>query len=225
MTKNETPRGDGANLGELRSAIDAVDTDLLALLEKRYGFSDTVTVSKHSKGAFRPGREGYLIRRLVSETSLDPLLVESVWRQIIAFSLDRQKKLGIALAGGEAVERTARFRFGAVAAYARHDTPGQVMDAIAKGEADLGILAHWSNDDWWQELAGRRDRGDSVYIVSTAPMQPAPGLEPVAVLAPELPDPSGKDTTLLHGAVGVDEKDGYDSSPPNLLGIVQQPLS
>ena len=225
MTKDGTNREDSADLGEVRSAIDAVDSELLALLAKRYGLSDRVTASKHNRGAFRPGREADLIRKLIAGGDLDPLLVETIWRQIIAFSLDRQKRLGIALSGGEAVERTARFRFGAVAEYASLDTPAQVIEAVAGGGADLGILPHWEKGDWWRELAARREQGDEVYIASSAPMQVAPGLEPVAVLAPELPDPSEMDTTLLHDTVGVTEKGGYDPSPPNLLGIVQQPPS
>ena len=223
MTKHNKP-GDGIDaLERLREEIDAVDSELLALLERRFALSGRVAASKQGQSVFRPGREAAIIRRLVSQTGLDASLVAGVWRRIIAFSIDSQKQLRVALAGGWSVERTAMFRFGAVAAYTHFDTPAGVMDAVAAGEADLGVLPHWSVGDWWRELAGRRDRGDALYIVSTTPAYAVTEFNPVALLGRDLPDPSGKDTTLAHDDVGVGEKDGYDPSLPNLLGIVQQP--
>lgn len=222
MKESDKPDNESEALDKLRAEIDAVDADLLALLEQRYSLTSKAAASKRNQRIFRPGREADLIRSLVAKSSLDPLLVESIWRRIIAFSLDGQKRLRIALSSGGAVERAARFRFGAVAEYTAHDTAGAVIEAVVKEEADIGILPHWRQEDWWRDLAERRGRGEDVYIASTSPMQPAPGLDPVALLARDLPDPSEKDVTLVHDTVGVEEKDGYAPSSPNLLGIIQQ---
>ena len=222
MTKPEKPGKGPATLDELREGIDALDAGLLGLLEQRFALTSRVAASKQGGGVFRPGREARLIRRLVDGTGLDALLVESLWRQIIAFSLAGQKPLRIALGRGGAVERTARFRFGVAAEYTSLNTASKVMDAVAGGGADIGILPHWRRNEWWRELAARRGRDGGIFITSSAPLLPVPGLDPVALLGPELPDASGKDTTLLHDAIGVQEKDGYDPSPPNLLGIIQQ---
>ena len=223
MTRGNKPEEGTDALKQLRAEIDQVDSELLALLERRFALSGQVAASKQGQSVFRPGREAAIIRRLVSETGLDPSLVAGVWRRIIAFSIDSQKQLRVALAGGWSVERTAMFRFGAVAEYTHFDTPAEIMDAVMGGEADIGVLTHWSVGDWWHELAGRRDRGDALYIVSTTPTYAVTEFVPVALLGRDLPDPSGKDTTLVHDDVGVGEKDGYDPSLPNLLGIVQQP--
>ena len=223
MTRNDKPEGDAGSLEQLRAEIDNVDSELLALLERRFVLSGRIAASKQGQSVFRPGREAAVIRRLVSETGLDASLVAGVWRRIIAFSIDSQKQLRVALAGGWTVERTAMFRFGAVAEYTHFDSPAGVMDAVAGGEADIGVLPHWSVEEWWRELAVRRGRGDALYIVSTTPTYAVTEFAPVALLGRDLPDPSGKDTTLVHDDVGVGEKDGYDPSLPNMLGIVQQP--
>ncbi len=221
-------------LEELREAIDQTDQDLLTLLERRYALTAQVADSKQNSRIFRAGREADLIRRLVSMTNLDPLLVETIWRQIIAFSLDHQKKLTIAMAG-DGVEMSARFRFGAVANYTFMDDADAVMDAVAGGRADIGILPHWDdvphrdddphrdNKSWWQALAQRRDRGEDVYITALTPLQDAPSLNRIALLAPFLPDASMHDITLVHDAIGVKPINGYAPATPNLLGIIQQP--
>ena len=223
MAKTGEHGSEAASLEDLRAEIDAVDSGLLGLLERRFALSARVAATKGDQPVFRPGREAAMIRRLVAETGLDPTLVAGVWRQIVAFSIDSQKRMRVALAGGWAAERTAMFRFGAVAEYTHSDTPAEVMDAVAGGSADIGILPHWREGTWWRDLAERRDRGEGLFIASSAPIHEAGGLDPVAILARDLPDPSGKDTTLVHDSVGVGEKGGYAPSSPNLLGIVQQP--
>ena len=136
---------------------------------------------------------------------------------------------------GDGVEMSARFRFGAVANYTFMDDADAVMDAVAGGRADIGILPHWDdvphrdddphrdNKSWWQALAQRRDRGEDVYITALTPLQDAPSLNRIALLAPFLPDASMHDITLVHDAIGVKPINGYAPATPNLLGIIQQP--
>lgn len=222
MAESNEPDTGEKILAGLRAEIDEVDKGLLALLKKRFALASKVAASKQQGTVFRPGREADLIRRLMAENALEPLMVESIWRQIIALSLYTQKRLRIALTSGESVDRTARFRFGMVGDYDPLGDADAVLEAVAEGKADIGVLPHWGQGGWWRGLAERRGRGERVYIVSTAPMLTSLGLDPVALLAQELPYPSGNDITLVHGAAGVEEKPGHDPAAPNLLGIVQQ---
>jgi chorismate mutase/prephenate dehydratase len=84
-----------SNLDELRSQIDAVDQDLLALLNKRAGLSLKIgEIKKHSGTAIRqPEREKEIIRRLV-ETGPGPLLqehIQEVYQAIFAVSRAMQQ--------------------------------------------------------------------------------------------------------------------------------------
>lgn len=210
-------------LDSIRAEIDALDRSMLAMLEQRFALTAQVAATKQSRQVFRAGREADLLRRLIAGSSLDALLVETIWRQIIAFSLDGQKKLVIALTGEAEIATTARFRFGAVAQYDGYTAAAEVIAAVAAGKADIGILPHWQDNPWWQDLAARQNDGASVYIAAVTPFAATDALTRVALIAPYLPDPSESDLTLSHDGIGVQETSGYAPSTPNLLGIVQQP--
>lgn len=218
MANSDKPEMD---LDAIRAEIDQVDRSILALLEQRFDLTSRVASAKKSQRIFRPGREAELIRSLIAISTLDPLLIETVWRQIIAFSLDGQKKLDIAVAHAEGVEDTARFRYGAVARYQRSDASG-VLDAVLAGRADIGVLPHWQGAAWLDELVQRRRDGAEIFIVAATPMVACDGLVPTVLVGRYLPDPSGDDLTLSHDGIGLAEENGYAPDAPNIVGIIQR---
>jgi len=78
------------SLGDCRSAIDAVDDEILALLEHRLGISRRVGELKRETGLHlvQPDREWELLQRLsaVAAGTVGPEGVHTVWRAILSLS-------------------------------------------------------------------------------------------------------------------------------------------
>ena len=91
---NASPLPVAATLEDLRTEIDAIDNELLALLERRIAIGRRVADAKGaSSGPFlRPGREAIILRRLVAAATgdVDIAVIERVWREILAANLARQ---------------------------------------------------------------------------------------------------------------------------------------
>ena len=68
--------------------------------------------AKTGRHVFRPGREADLIRALVASSSLPPLMIEIIWRQMIANNITSQQRLKIAMLDDPAVHAAAGFCFG-----------------------------------------------------------------------------------------------------------------
>jgi len=204
----------------LRQEIDGLDRVILDALEARDKLVRDVGAVKSSRRVFRAGREADLIRRLVKASDLDPYTIEVIWRQIIAASLNRQAPLVIAAMALPQQLEIARFRFGA-ARYTALDTPAGVLETVASGAADLGVLPHWTSGIWWQDLAAMRAAGRDIFISAITPLAEHEGLDQGVVIAPYLPDASTGDVTVVAQDGRVLEKPGYHPDAPGLLGIFQ----
>ena len=85
-------------LAELRMQIDALDSQLLELLNQRAQVSLAVGQAKAKAGnakIYDPAREAQLLSRL-AERNPGPLTaahIESIWREIMAASRDLQKQV------------------------------------------------------------------------------------------------------------------------------------
>ena len=75
-------------LSELRTSIDAVDRELLALLNRRAGFANEVGEIKRAEGSpvFRPEREAQVINGLqdANPGPLKDASVANIWREIMS---------------------------------------------------------------------------------------------------------------------------------------------
>ncbi len=97
------------------------------------------------------------------------------------------------------------------------------MDAVAAGDAHLGIVPDWSRDaTWLDHLAACRNKGGDVYIAAQTHILSSHGLAQSAVLSSVLPDPSQADVTLCLGAAGLETHDGYHPDATAILGIIQK---
>jgi chorismate mutase len=148
------------SLDEVRWRIDAIDGELLALLDERASLASAVAAAKRAAGdtgfGLRPGREAQIVRKLLEapRKAASDALVIRIWRELMADSLARQGPYHLAVFGGReparAVELT-RLRFG--------DRPAPVgrataKDALAAARAPWGVAScRWPpTTPWWGRL-------------------------------------------------------------------------
>lgn len=189
------------SLEEVRARIDAVDGELLRLIDERAALAAQVAVAKQAAGeggkfGLRPGREAQVLRRLLSRTrmSADTALVVRIWRELMADSLSRQGPFHLAVWGGKAEARTVeltRLRFGAAPRLGLAAKPEEAL-AAAKTPGGVAVLAITPDSAWWGRLLAQ----PNLRVFSTLPclVQWGP-LTALAVAEVEV-EPTGADTTF-----------------------------
>ena len=211
-----------AQLDHARQEIDALDRLILNAVEQRAAIAATVALAKAGKHTFRPGREADLVRGLVAESSLPPLLVERIWRQIIGGNLTSQAPLTIAIVQDPWVMASASFRFGSAIDANPCDDANMVIDAVVQGKSSLGMMRHWDADtSWLTHLNNARQDGRDVYISSVSPFLAGQGFVDTVIIAPILPDPSQADMTLFMADGQVQMIEGYHPDTAGILGVIQ----
>jgi len=132
-------------LKDLRTQIDALDDQILALLEERLALSSDVAEVKNGTGAalYQPAREKELIQRLQARApDLPPEIIKAIFRQITAASLYLQKPQTIAYLGPEGTfsHQAASDIFMALPTYLGCGTIKTVFEAVANGRAGYGVV-------------------------------------------------------------------------------------
>lgn len=134
------------DLDSLRQKIDAIDKDILALLNQRAQFATEIGRIKQAANApfYVPSREEALIQRL-SEHNTGPLTKEAIrhiYREIISASIALEKQLKIAYLGPKATytQQAAMKNFGSSVHYEALGTIPDVFEAVERGEADYGVI-------------------------------------------------------------------------------------
>jgi chorismate mutase len=188
-------------LEEVRARIDAVDAELLGLLDERASLAAQVAAAKHAAGdgsrfGLRPGREAQVLRRLLAHVrmSADTSLVVRIWRELMGDSLSRQGPFHIAVWGGKAEARMvelARLRFGAAPQLALAAKPDDAL-AAARTPGGVAVLALAPDSAWWGKLLAQ----PTLKVFSTLPclVQWGP-LSALAVAEVEV-EPTGADMTF-----------------------------
>jgi chorismate mutase len=163
------------SLAQLRQTIDALDDEILDLIERRLAASRAVAELKSVRPDghlwMRPRREQEVIARLCRRASIAPdRLVELIWRELMAFSLQAQVRTELVLHGPdpERLAALARSRFGAAAPIRIAASPAEAIEAARSGDA-VAIIAldgapEWAADlppplslfDWICDSDGRR---------------------------------------------------------------------
>ena len=134
-------------LDALRAELDRIDDEILGLIEQRLAASADIANAKIAQGdrhlKVRPLRQAQILERLKARTSrAAPVLVEEVWRQIMAHSLQAQASLEIVLAPSEEaelLESRVRAHFGSAAPMRWAATSSHAVRAAMIGEA-IAIL-------------------------------------------------------------------------------------
>jgi chorismate mutase/prephenate dehydratase len=130
----------------LRTQIDAIDRELLALLNRRAGLALQVGEIKKREGSavFRPEREAQVIDNLKA-LNAGPLATDSVapiWREIMSACRSLETPLRIAYLGpaGTFSELAALGYFGASIVHVPCTSIDEVFRAASGGAADFGVV-------------------------------------------------------------------------------------
>ncbi|MDQ6951722.1 MAG: prephenate dehydratase [Mariprofundales bacterium] len=153
-TKPTNPTKPQAELDDLRSAIDALDDELLRLLQRRVQLAAKVGARKQhaDDGApfYVPSREAAIIRRLLARSHAQPsdrvqlpdAAIHGVFREVIGACLALEHPLTIAYLGPEGTfSHTAATRqFGATAGYDSCGNFRQIFDRVERGQVSYGVV-------------------------------------------------------------------------------------
>lgn len=135
-----------ADLHAFRAQIDALDRDLLALLNRRAALAQQVGEVKKREGsvAFRPEREAQVIEGL-KLANPGPLKIESVapiWREIMSACRALETPTRVAYLGpsGTFSEEAALGFFGSSIVKVMCANADEVFHAASAGSADFGVV-------------------------------------------------------------------------------------
>jgi chorismate mutase/prephenate dehydratase len=134
------------NLPEIRQKIDALDEQLLALLNQRADLVHEVGLVKKRDGSaiYVPEREEQLLRSLAEKNHgrLPEKSIRAIYREIMSASFALEKGLSIAYLGPEATwtHQAARGKFGASVEYAAQPNIADVFNAVERDKADYGVV-------------------------------------------------------------------------------------
>lgn len=194
------------DLKELRQEIDRLDDAIHDLLMERATVSARMAGAKGKGPSMRPAREMEVLRRLAARHKGDlPLpAVVRIWREIIAASLAMQTSYSVFLLNDEAspdLRDLARFHFGSAATLVPLKASSHVINEVAEGESNIGVLPMPSFDEsapWWPHLF-YADEGAPRIIARLPLLKGASGYGfPDAFALARLEQrPTGDDATLL----------------------------
>lgn len=135
-----------ANLADLRVQIDALDKELLALLNRRAQVAEQVGEVKKREGTpfFRPDRVAQVIEQ-IQKANQGPLKnehVAAVWREIMSACLALESPVRVAYLGpaGTFSEQAALQFFGASIEHVPCVSIDEVFRATAAGSAGYGVV-------------------------------------------------------------------------------------
>jgi chorismate mutase len=221
------PKPAAPSLDAVRARLDAIDAQILALIDERAGIAREVSVAKAAAGdgdkfGLRPGREAQLLRTLLARprNAANPSLITRVWRELIGDSLSRQGPFHIAVFGGKSPARaveTARMRFGAAPGLVAVARPEDAI-AAAKTPGGVAVLSLASDTPWWGRLLAE----PNLKVFAALPCLSAWGpLNALAAAAIEI-EPTGDDRTYWvtdapGSAAAIEEALGRDGVAGDLI--------
>lgn len=204
------------SLDTLRQEIDRIDDAIHDLLMQRTEVVEKIGAAKGpSSGIFlRPAREAGILRRLVGRHHgrfPKPVLVR-LWRELMGALTALQGPFSIAVympERGAGFLELARDQYGAYATCAAFRSAGQVVRAVADGQATVGIMplpGAEGVEPWWASLMA--ESGNLPRVIARLPFA-GPGVgrgdgqEALAIAC--LPhEATGNDRTLLAVETGPD---------------------
>jgi chorismate mutase/prephenate dehydratase len=206
----EPPPTDGwrGDLAALRIELDRIDDALHELLMQRARVVEQVAKSG-KRGAYRPGREASILRRLLRQHkgALPPQTIVRLWRELLAGTTAMQGLFAVSVYepdAGAAFTQTAREHFGALTPLHAYGRSSQALAEVSQGMSAVGVLPLPSEtdgvrDDWWTTML--RQEQPRLRIVARLPFwapraDGAPDVQALVVAGTE-PDPSGHDRSLL----------------------------
>ena len=189
------------SLDMVRQRIDALDTELLRLVDERASLARIVAAAKQAAGdgdkfGLRPGREAAILRRLVAaeRTAANPSLIVRIWRELIGDSLASQGPFHVSVWGGRDPGRTvelARNRFGA-APQLRQVARAEDAISAAKTAGGVAVCALTPDSAWWGRLLAE----PTLRVFAALPCLAAWGPMSALAVAAVAVEPTGDDRTF-----------------------------
>lgn len=141
------------DLLELRKRIDALDDQLLILLNERMEHVKTVGEVKRAQKSiiYRPEREKQILDRLGKQNKglLSPSAIEAIFLEIFAVSRNLELPERIAYLGpeGSFTHQAAESRFGGMSEYLVLPTIHSIFDSVETGRARFGVVPIENNQE------------------------------------------------------------------------------
>lgn len=193
-------------LSDLRSEIDALDAELLRLVDRRAALGREIGEAKardetgEATSLLRPDREAMLLRKLLGKArgAASAGVVVRIWRELISENLRIQGEafggLNLNLSAKDQSQEVlvwARERFGFAPSYSYLDDATAVI-AAARDVKNLGVLSlDPRGGAWWARLLAE----PRVRVIAALPEMSAGRPHAVAIAA-MAPEPTGDDVTF-----------------------------
>ena len=192
------------SLADLRTQIDALDAELLRLIDARAALGQAIGAAKAKEAGnavagslLRPDREAMLIRKLLNmprQAASDGVVVR-IWRELISENLRIQGGLHLNLSSADHSQEVlvwARERFGFAPSFTHLNGPQDVI-AAARDPRHIGVLSlDPRGGAWWARLLVE----PRVRIIAALPEQSTGRPHGVAIAA-LTPEPTGDDITFF----------------------------
>jgi chorismate mutase len=188
-------------LEDVRARLDAIDAELLRLVDERAGLANEVARAKRAAGdgdkfGLRPAREAMLMRRLLASPrrGAGDALTVRLWRELISDSLAKQGPFHLTVWGGADPARAvelARSQFGAAPPLRQVAKPEEALSA-AKTLGGVGVLSLSPASAWW----GRMLAEPRLSVFAAMPSLAAWGAPGALAVAEVEVEPSGDDDTF-----------------------------
>jgi chorismate mutase / prephenate dehydratase len=150
------------DLQDLRRGLDAIDNGLHDLLIERAEIVSRVADHKRLNNVtfYQPGREAEIIRRLVGRHHgrLPVASLVRMWREMLAATVSLEAPFAVAVyapTGAPGFWDLARDHYGSNTPLSAFGSIGQVIRAVAEGQASAGVLPmpqEGETDPWWRHL-------------------------------------------------------------------------
>jgi chorismate mutase-like protein len=174
---NETMSIIPSDLADLRRHIDEIDDRLHDLLIERAAIVGKVAASKKDGDVafYQPAREAEILRRLAvrHRGALPFASVVRIWREMLAATVRIETPFAVAVltsAEGQGFWDLARDHFGSHTPMSAYRSIGQVIRAVTKGQASVGILPmpqEGDPDPWWRHLLS--ENADAPRVIARLP--------------------------------------------------------
>ena len=134
------------DLEPIRRKIDAIDRQVIKLLNERLLLAGEIGKAKRQHGAeiYVPQREEEVFQRLgqANEGPLTDAALRAIYREVMSAAIALEKKTVIAYLGPAATytHQAAIKKFGASLDYVAISNIADVFAAVEKGEADYGVI-------------------------------------------------------------------------------------
>jgi chorismate mutase len=186
-------------LEAVRARIDAIDAELLRLVDERAAMAVLVAEAKRAAGddrfGLRSAREAQVLRALLAKPrrAASNGAILQIWRELIGESLRIQGPMQVTVWGGRDPVRLvelARRRFGAAPRVNLVDTPELAL-AATKEKGGVAVLSLEPGSRWWGRLLVEQE----LSVFAALPELAVWGQTGALAVAELEVEPSGADET------------------------------